>query len=95
MVKLTTRPFFNNFILVVILANSIMMGAKDYMDPDNLTKRNQLIGMADPYINAIVYTECVLKIFAMGFVFGRNSYLRDGWNVLDFLVVFSSFVTAI
>ena len=94
-VKLTTRSLFNNFILVVIFANSIMMGAKDYMDPDNLTKRNQLIGMIDPYINAIVYTECVLKIFAMGFVFGRNSYLRDGWNVLDFLVVFTSVITEV
>ena len=95
MVKLTTRSFFNNFILVVIIANSIMMGAKDYMDPDNSTKRNQLIVMVEPYINAIVYTECVLKIFAMGFVFGRNSYLRDGWNVLDFIVVLASVITAV
>jgi hypothetical protein len=65
------------------------------MDPDNSTKRNQLIVMVEPYINAIVYTECVLKIFAMGFVFGRNSYLRDGWNVLDFIVVLASVITAV
>lgn len=49
----------------------------------------------DPIINTIVYAECVLKIFAMGFVLGQNSYLRDGWNVLDFIVVFSSVVTEV
>lgn len=35
MVKLTTSPIFNNFILVIIFVNSIMMGAKNYLDPDN------------------------------------------------------------
>lgn len=49
----------------------------------------------DPYVNTIIYAECVLKIFAMGFVIGENSYLRDGWNVLDFVVVFSSVITAV
>lgn len=28
-----------------------------------------------------------MKIIAMGFVNGECSYLRDGWNVLDFVVV--------
>ena len=27
------------------------------------------------------------QIVAMGFVWERGSYLRDGWNMLDFLVV--------
>ena len=31
--------------------------------------------------------ECVLQIVAMGFVTSRDSYLRDPWNVLDFIVV--------
>lgn len=39
-VKLTTSTKFNNFILVIIFVNSIMMGAKDYMDPENETTRN-------------------------------------------------------
>lgn len=39
-VWLATRDHFNNFILLVILVNSLMMGAKDYLDPDNLTQHN-------------------------------------------------------
>jgi hypothetical protein len=39
-------------------------------------------------IFTIVFTiECGLKVLAMGFVVHRNSYLRDGWNVVDFIVV--------
>jgi cytochrome c oxidase subunit IV len=26
--------------------------------------------------------EAALKIFAMGFVFNKNSYLRDYWNIM-------------
>ena len=34
-----------------------------------------------------------MKIIALGFVFGRNTYLKDGWNVLDFIVVLASLVS--
>lgn len=36
----------------------------------------------------VIFTiEAVLKIIALGFLFQPGSYLRDGWNVLDFIVV--------
>lgn len=34
--------------------------------------------------------ECLLKIFAMGFIMGSNTYLSEAWNWLDFIVVVSS-----
>ena len=54
-----------------------------------------MINRFDPIINPIIYTECVFKIIAMGFVAGENAYLRDGWNVLDFVVVVSSAISQI
>lgn len=36
----------------------------------------------------IIYTgEMILKIIAMGFFMRAHSYLRDAWNILDFMVV--------
>lgn len=35
----------------------------------------------------------MVKIIAMGFVVPANSYLRDSWNIMDFLVVMLSWVT--
>ena len=39
--------------------------------------------------------EMCLKIFAMGFIWNVGSYLRDGWNWLDFVVVVSGLTTSI
>jgi hypothetical protein len=32
----------------------------------------------------------LLKIFAFGFVVGRGAYLRDMWNIMDFVIVVTS-----
>jgi len=39
------------------------------------------------------FFEFFTKVIAMGFVFGRNSYLKDGWNKLDFVVVGTGFMS--
>lgn len=38
-------------------------------------------------------TEMSLKIIGLGFVFNKNAYLRDGWNILDFCIVVSSLLS--
>lgn len=41
-----------------------------------------------------VYTlELIFKVVSRGFVFNRYTYLRDGWNWLDFAVVVIAYVT--
>lgn len=34
--------------------------------------------------------EAIFKSIAYGFVWGKNTYMRDGWNVLDFIIVVTS-----
>lgn len=36
--------------------------------------------------------ECFVKIMAMGFIIGRNTYLPDPWNCLDFFIVCVSII---
>jgi flagellar motor component MotA len=36
--------------------------------------------------------EAVMKVIAMGFIFNSNSYLRDLWNVLDFIIIVSAYI---
>lgn len=41
----------------------------------------------------ILYTiEMALKIFALGFIFKKNTYLRDPWNIMDFLIVSTAYL---
>ena len=42
----------------------------------------------------VLYTiEMVLKILGLGFIFNKGAYLRDSWNILDFVIVGSAYIT--
>ena len=48
----------------------------------------------DIVMTAIFTIECVIKIIVSGFINnGRRSYMRDGWNLLDFFIVLVSIVS--
>jgi len=41
----------------------------------------------------ILYTiEMSLKIFGLGFILNKDAYLRDMWNVMDFVIVITSYL---
>jgi len=42
----------------------------------------------------IFTVEAALKILALGFVLHRGSYLRNTWNIMDFIVVVTGYVVA-
>lgn len=48
--------------------------------------------MAYIAFSLIFLIELLLKVIAMGFVVHKYSYMRDWWNVLDFIIVVTSFL---
>lgn len=87
---------FDKFITAVILGNSVMLAMQDYKGriygPDYFSRINVELEKVDLVFTGIFIFECFSKIIGMGFVWHRNSYLRDPWNWLDFFVVCISFV---
>jgi len=57
---------------------------------DTLTN---LLGILEYVFAAIFFTEFVLKVIALGFIFEPKTYIRDGWNIVDFLTVISSIIS--
>ena len=43
-------------------------------------------------INSIFIFEMSVKIISLGFLFDENTYLRDSWSQLDFIIVIFSIV---
>jgi hypothetical protein len=37
--------------------------------------------------------EMIVKITALGFILNEGAYLRDAWNILDFVIVMSAYLT--
>jgi hypothetical protein len=46
--------------------------------------------LAVQFTNVFFIFEGLLKIIAQGLIKHKNSYLRNGWNIIDFIVVVSS-----
>ena len=44
------------------------------------------------YFLGIFTVEASLKILALGLIFHRGSYLRNMWNIMDFVVVVTGWV---
>lgn len=79
---------FDYFILFCILANSVNLAMYDYSSGNNSsTDANSANDYIEIAFTAIFLIEALLKIAGMGFVMHKNSYMREGWNILDFIVV--------
>ena len=76
-----------------------MLAMTDYNERiygvDYVSVINLKLGYVDLAFTSIFIGECVFKITGMGFIWHRNSYLRDVWNWLDFFVVCISIVNFI
>jgi voltage-dependent calcium channel L type alpha-1S len=65
------------------LTNSITLA----LDDPTSTTPNATLNTLD-YIFLLIYTvEMGFKVLAYGFFFAKNSYIKDPWNILDFVIV--------
>lgn len=80
-----TRPFFDGFIMFVILLSSVALALEDPVNEDS--DRNKKLGLLDYGFTAIFAIECLLKMLDLGMFLHPGAYLRDVWNVMDISVV--------
>jgi hypothetical protein len=99
-IKVSIRDAWNTIIsssvfeaisLIVIIANSIVMALENPADDNS----SDFFSFLD-YIFLGLYTlEMMLKILGLGFILPKGSYLRDSWNILDFVIVISGYLPLI
>ena len=81
-------PHFDNLILVIILANSFCMAFYDYMDTK--ASKNIILDVLQDSFSVIFICEAIIKIIAVGLINQKKTYLRNWWNVIDFIIVVSA-----
>ncbi|TRY88586.1 hypothetical protein DNTS_034554 [Danionella cerebrum] len=77
----------NYLILTTIIANCIVLALEQHLPAMDKTPMSERLDDTEPYFIGIFCFEAGIKIIALGFVFHKGSYLRNGWNVMDFVVV--------
>ena len=81
---------FQNTILILIIISTITLALETPLDnPEG--KKIEILTYVDYFMTAAFTFECCVKIIAAGLMFaGKNSYFREAWNILDFLIVASA-----
>uniref|UniRef100_A0AAQ6AEA8 Voltage-dependent calcium channel type A subunit alpha-1 n=1 Tax=Amphiprion ocellaris TaxID=80972 RepID=A0AAQ6AEA8_AMPOC len=87
-------PFMSYMILATIIANCIVLALEQHLPGEDKTPMSKRLEKTEPYFIGMFCFEAGIKIIALGFVFHKGSYLRNGWNVMDFIVVLSGILAA-
>ncbi|KAG1655572.1 hypothetical protein FOA52_009074 [Chlamydomonas sp. UWO 241] len=92
MIRLVRWKVFEGFMLLAILANCVTLAMDSSAPGFADTDMGLALKRANYVFIGLFTVECVTKVLALGFVFGQYTYLRNGWNILDFLVVIMGFL---
>ena len=89
--NLVANSYFAGFIYHMIALNSLFLALDEPALEDEYQK-DTLKTMLN-LISIIFVAECVIKVIVMGFYQGQKTYLKDPWNILDFMIVCFSILT--
>ncbi|KJH46255.1 transporter, cation channel family protein [Dictyocaulus viviparus] len=89
-----SRPF-EYLILMMICANCIALAVYQPYPAQDSDSKNTILEQIE-YLFIVVFTiECILKVVALGFICHPGAYLRNAWNILDFIIVVIGLVSTI
>ncbi|XP_008683401.1 voltage-dependent L-type calcium channel subunit alpha-1S [Ursus maritimus] len=86
---------FETIILLTIFANCVALAVYLPMPEDDNNTLNLGLEKLEYFFLIVFSIEATMKIIAYGFLFHQDAYLRSGWNVLDFIIVFLGVFTVI
>jgi voltage-dependent calcium channel L type alpha-1D len=79
------HPYFDRIVLVLIAASTISVALDNPLNSPDSSFVDTL-GWVDFTLTIFFVTEVVLKVIAQGFYFNSNAYLRNNWNMMDFVI---------
>ena len=83
--------WFDNLVMLLIGLNSVKLGADTYLlEVDEDAPIMKISNTVDYFFNISFAIEAFFKCIALGLIMDSGSYLRDGWNQLDFFIVMTS-----
>jgi len=84
------HSLFESISISVIVVNSLFLAMDDPLRDPSETPYFMLL--ADDIFQYLYTIEMVVKILSLGFIMNNGSYLRDAWNILDFVIIASGYL---
>ena len=95
--KLSTRIVeqenFDNVILFLIVFSTLMLILETPLNDPDAPQADNLYYI-DTVVTGLFTIELILKVIVFGFMFnGKDSYIRNAWNIMDFIIVVFSLIS--
>lgn len=79
----------------MIFASTVLLSLENPLDNPNGDLAS-VLAKIDYVMTGIFTLELLVKVFTYGFMFnGKQSYMRNPWNIMDFLIVVFSLISAV
>ncbi|XP_074524806.1 voltage-dependent T-type calcium channel subunit alpha-1H-like [Halichoeres trimaculatus] len=78
------------FLVLIFLSYIPLIIERPGINPQSMERF--FLKVSNYTFSAVFLVEMLLKVFAMGLFFGKDSYSRSGWNIMDGLLVILSLV---
>jgi voltage-dependent calcium channel R type alpha-1E len=90
-----SHPYFDRFILFLISISTLTLAFESPLENPKGTTVTVLTYI-DYVMSSFFFCECITKVIALGFIgCGSSSYIRNPWNILDFIIVVSSLASMV
>ena len=88
LIDIAEHKYFDKFILWTVVINLLFL----CLETEQLA---DVTSTVETVCTMIYLLETIIKILAFGFVIGDTSYLRNIWDILDFIIVLTSLTKVI
>jgi len=86
--RITRSSKFEHLILFLIILNTVKMIVDTYIE----SEERDFSQIIDKVLSFAFLLEAFIKSIALGFCVEKGTYLRDYWNIWDFVIVVTSLV---
>jgi hypothetical protein len=81
-------------VLLLIVGNCITLAMASPLD-DPSSAKSKVLSAIEWFFSVAFTIELLTKIIAMGYYTDENAYMRDNWNILDFIIVTFGWISEI
>eukprot|EP00644_Phytophthora_capsici_P000129 jgi/Phyca11/539928/estExt2_Genewise1Plus.C_PHYCAscaffold_40231 len=83
--KILSHPQFDNASLALIIISTIELAIDNPLYPPDSLFTN-VLSWLDSALTVLFMAEVVIKIVSHGFILHKGAYLRNSWNIMDFVI---------
>lgn len=83
--KIITHPQFDNISLLLVAISTVALAIDNPLNPPESTFVF-ILSWLDMVLTGLFVFEVAVKTIALGFLMDKDAYLRNSWNVIDFVI---------